>query len=161
MFSIRRQLLLFFSIVLLCIFSSASLAAQESTDDSWYMGKNITSITFDGLKNVKKSELDGITSSFINKPFTDELFGNLLDRLYAVDFFDDISPSAKHDPHKAGGVLLAFVVKEKPVVSRIVFSGNSKIRNGELRDVISLKNDDIFVSSKVLIDERAIRDKYL
>ncbi|WP_257225367.1 outer membrane protein assembly factor BamA [Treponema parvum] len=162
--SMRRPLLYIFFAAVLC--SCLSVWAQENSGeqpdpDNWYLGKNITSITFEGLKNVRKVELDGIISSFINKPFNDELFGNLLDRLYAVDFFDDISPTAHRDPKKEDGVRLVFTVEEKPVVSRIVFSGNNKIRNGELRDAIALKTDDIFVLSKVLVDERAIRNKYL
>ncbi|MCR5291201.1 MAG: outer membrane protein assembly factor BamA [Treponema sp.] len=155
----RRPLFWICCIVLLCISSFGVLAAQES--DSWYINKTISSVKFDGLKSIKKSELDGVVSGFINKPFTDELFGNLLDRIYALDFFDDITPRAQHDPVKKDRVQIVFVVKEKPVVTRIVFSGNRKVRNSELRDVISVKVDDIFVSTKVLIDERAIRDKYL
>lgn len=147
----------------ICFSLSSILWAQEESDesDSWYQNQPITSVDFKGLKNIKKNEIEGVTSSYIGRPFTDELFGSLLDRLYALDFFDDIESSAQHDKKKNGGVQLVFTVVEKPVVSKIIFSGNSKIRNGELRDVVSLKANEIFVKSKMLVDERAIRDKYL
>ena len=147
--------------VFLFIFTFCAFFASAQETDNWYINKPISSIRFEGLKNIKKAELDGVISSFINKPFTDDLFSSLLDRLYALDFFDDISPRAQHDPSKPEKVQIVFTVKEKPVISRIVFSGNHKLRNGELRDAISIKNNDIFVSSKVLLDERAVRDKYL
>lgn len=156
----RHILSAFFISFFVCLFLTSALWAQEESD-TWHLNKPITSITFKGLKNIKKSELDGITSSFINRPFTDELFGNLIDRLYALDFFDEIEPSAQHDRKKKGSVEIVFKVVEKPVVSRIIFSGNNKIRNGELKDVVSLKVDEIFVNTKMLVDERAIRDKYL
>jgi outer membrane protein insertion porin family len=158
MFITRR---VFFRTVFFICFLFCSFVAAAQETDNWYINKPISSIKFDGLKNIKKSELDGVISNFINKPFTDELFSNLLDRIYALDFFDDISPRAQHDAAKPENVQIVFTVKEKPVISHIVFSGNHKLRNGELRDIISIKANDIFVSSKVLLDERAIRDKYL
>ncbi len=161
--SIRHPRILFLLCFLICFFAAA-LPAQEQEqeeNENWYQNQPITSVVFKGLKNIKKNELDGITSSYVNRPYTDELFGNLLDRLYAVDFFDDIEPSAQHDKRKSGGVQLVFKVTEKPVVSKIIYSGNNKVRNGELRDVVSLKTNEIFVKSKMLVDERAIRDKYL
>lgn len=156
----RQCNILFRCFCLLFLLCSSVLAvAQES--EGWYINKTITSIKFEGLKNIKKSEVDGVVSGFINKAFTDELFGNILDRIYALEFFDDISPRAQHDPSKKEGVQIVFSVVEKPVVSKVKFSGNHKIRNGELRDVVSVKSNAIFISSKVLVDERAIRDKYL
>ena len=147
---------MFFSFLSLC---TVMVSAQEDTN--WYYGKPISSISFEGLKTVKESELEGITASFIGKKFTDAIFSDLLDRLYALDFFDDLTPVAKHDTKDPDSVNLVFVVKERPVIAKIVFSGNRKIRNGELRDTITIKENDVYVNSKVLIDERAIRDLYL
>lgn len=141
--------------------ASLSVSAEKSEDEGWFWGKTISEITFDGLKNVKRSELAGITNGFIGRPFTEEVYTDLSDRLYSLDMFDDITPFAKHDPKTADKILLVFQVKERPVVQSIRFSGNSKIRNGELRDAVAVKTGDIFVESKVLLDERALRDVYL
>ena len=154
----RKVLSIFFVFTTIFYFVFAS---DSSYSDDWYMGRPIVSIEFEGLSNVKQSELNGITSSFLDKPFSDETYGELVDRLFALDYFDDIIPYAKHDAKNPDNVLLVLDVTERPIISSISFEGNKKIRNGELRDQINIKTSDIFVESQVLLDERAIRNHYL
>ncbi len=150
----------FFSVFLLLFLAIIPLSAQEDEGD-WFWNQPITRIEFEGLDKVKKSELVGITSTFINEPFTEDTYNELLDRLYAMDLFEDVEPYAKHDTKKGGNVLLVFKVTEHPVISKINYYGNQKIRNGELRDLIKSKASDIYVESKILLDERAIREHYI
>ena len=150
----RKVLSVFFIIFtsIFCLFAE---------DDEWYWDQPISKIDFVGLKNVKKSDLNGIVSSYIDKPFTDDSYNEILDRLYALDYFDEINPYAKHASSSNSDVLLVFEVVERPVIKSIVFSGNKKIRNGELRDQIKIKASDVYVESKVLVDERLIRNHYI
>lgn len=145
--------------VLFLIFTSVFVFAES--DDEWYWNQPISKIEFNGLKNVKKSELVGIASSYIDEPFSDEVYNDILDKLYELDLFEDIVPYAKHDSKNENEVLLVFEVVERPVISAINFVGNKKIRNGELREQIKVKSSDVYVESKVLIDERTIRNYYL
>ena len=77
----------FFLIAFLILFSSSFLFAQND-DSDWFWGKEISSISFEGLKSVKKSDVSGVTNSFIGKQFTEELFNEALDRLYSLAFFE-------------------------------------------------------------------------
>lgn len=144
--------------ILVLLFSIFSVNAQEYEDDEWYMDRPITQINYEGLKTIKKAELAGLSSSYIGKTVSDSI-NDLMDRLYALELFDDIIPAASHD--KSDGVVLTFTVTEKPVVSAIVFKGNHQVRNAPLRDVISTKINDIFTESNAISDERAIRNCYL
>lgn len=130
-------------------------------DSEWYWDQPITRIEFIGLKNIKKSELSGITSSYMNQPFTYDLYNEILDTFYALDYFEDINAYTNHDSKNNNNVCLVFELVERPVISSIVFSGNKKIRNGELREQIKIKASDIYVESAVLIDERVLRNYYL
>lgn len=150
----RKMLALIFIFFGISFFS----LAQES---EWYLEKTIAKIEFSGLKNLKKSDLNGIISSYIGQPFSDDLFNEILDRLYALDYFDEINPYAKHNSEKNDDVLLVFEVIERPVIKSVTFTGNKKIRNGELREQIKIKASDVYVESKVLLDERIIRNYYL
>lgn len=134
-------------------------AAEE--DSSWYYGKPLKSVTFRGLKNTSERDLDGVSSGFRGKPFTDELFGELVDRLYALDLFDEISPEAVPGDSRRSTVSIVFNVTERPAVRRIVVRGNSGIRTAEVKDAISMKEKDIFVAARLPADERAIRALYL
>ncbi|MCR4735408.1 MAG: outer membrane protein assembly factor BamA [Treponema sp.] len=151
-----RKRLLF--VMLLLLFAIPAFS-QEA--DDWYLNQPITKIDFEGLNSVKKSDLNGVTSFFIDKPFTDENYNELLDRLYALDLFEDIEPYAKHESKNNNNVMLVFVVKERPVISSITFSGNKKLRNADLREVVKSKSTDIFVEGKILLDERLLRDHYI
>lgn len=131
--------------------------SQEESDD-WYMDKPITRIMFNGLNNIKRSEVSGLVSSYIGRKVGD-CFSDLLNRLEALNYFEEIEPGATHD--SGDGVILVINVVEKPVISAIRFHGNKKIRNPPLRDALTIKVGDIFVESEVFIEERALRDVYL
>ena len=150
-----RRALVFFVVLLL----STLMFAQ--TDDSWYYGKKIRNIDFKGLENVNSIELDGITAPFIGMEFTDELYLDLLNKVYALDLFEDVSPIALPGDAKGSSVVIEFTVVEKPFVSQLKFSGNRHIRASELKQAISTKAKNIYNPSKILLDERAIRDLYL
>ena len=97
MFSNRKKL---FSVlfIVFSIFVPVSLAAGEGdsgdsaeyADSDWYYGKIIKSVSFKNLKNVDSKEVEGVTSGFIGKKFTDDVFSSLLDRVYALDIFDEM-----------------------------------------------------------------------
>ena len=150
----------------ICVFAPCFVSAQENdkvteSDENWFYGKLIKSISFKNLKSVDSKELEGVTSGFIGRKFSDEVFGNLLDRIYALDFFDEINPEALPGDAKKNTVSIVFSVTERPVVTRITFSGNRQIRTTELKEAVSLKEKDIFVEGKMLVDERSVRDVYL
>jgi len=132
----------------------------QQTDD-WYQGKPIRRIVFDGLLHVKSTELDGITEPYINKPFTDEVYWDILGRLYAMEFFESITPVAVRADPMGSEVILRFTVVERPTISRITFTGNSGVRRNELLDTVSLKINDVATQVKLRMDEQAIVNKYL
>ncbi|MBO4547164.1 MAG: outer membrane protein assembly factor BamA, partial [Treponema sp.] len=146
---------LFVLLLIFCAFSSFSFS-QES--DDWYVDKTISKITFKGLKSVRQSDLSGLTSSYIGQKFND-CFYDLLNRLEALNYFEEIVPGAIHD--SGNGMILVLTVVEKPVVTSIKFRGNKKVRNPPLKEAISLKVGNVFSESEALMDERAIRDVYL
>ena len=99
------------AVLFLMLVTVFTLSAQN--DDEWYWNQPISKIDFNGLVNVKKADLNGITSAFIDSPFTDEVYNEILDRLYSLEFFDDITPYAKHASNDKSDVLLVFEVVER------------------------------------------------
>ncbi|MBO4404187.1 MAG: outer membrane protein assembly factor BamA [Treponema sp.] len=148
---LKAKLLVFLSL----IFMVFSLPAQESDD---YYGKNIKKITFENLVNIKDRDLDGITARFTGKPLTDELMSELFDRLFDLNYFDEILPKIKDNGRN---VNLILSVKERPVIGKIIFLGNKAKTSNSLKSVINIKEKDIFSEDKILLDERAIRNAYI
>ncbi len=152
----RRKLLSIF-LILFCI---SGAFAQEEDDSDWFWNQPIGKIEFEGLKIIKKSEITGVVSSYVGQPFTEDSYSEMIDKLNELDFFEDIEPYVTHDkdPQK---VLLVFKVTEFPAVAKIEFVGNQKIRNGELRELIKSKTNDIYNENRVYVDERLIRQHYI
>jgi len=143
---------LLFLTVTICIFPQ---------QDEWYQGKPIKDIVFTGLKNIKASELEALVNPYKGQIFNDTVFWEIQGKLYALEYFERIDPSALRSDAAGSEVILRFAVVERPVVSRINFIGNSGLRRNELLDVVSIKTSDVINQLKVRADEQALINKYL
>ncbi len=146
-------------IILLCTFALL-LGISAQTSEDWYYGKEIVDIDFIGLESVDQLDLDSVVASFLGEEFTDEIFLEVLNRIYALEYFEDITPSAVPANASRNSVVLEFTVVERPAISKLIFQGNNEIRSGELLDAISIAENDIFIENNVIVDERQIRNFY-
>ena len=151
-------------IILLILFITPVLSISA---DEWYTDKKIEAIRFKGLKNIDISELEGITSDYIGKLFTDDTFWDLQGKLYALDYFDDLMPNAlpgkeelsKYDP--ANTVIIEFNAVERAVVKKLRINGNKNIRKNQILDVVLLKPGDLINNTKIKMDEDSIINLYI
>ncbi|GMO34437.1 MAG: hypothetical protein Ta2F_10580 [Termitinemataceae bacterium] len=140
-------------------FTFAQDADSSSVAEDWFIGRKIKDIIFEGLKHIKASELDGVTDSYVGKTLTYDLFYELNGKIYALDYFEpDIKPTAVP---VANDVIIRFIVKERPTISKIDFVGNSGLRRNELLNVISIKPNEIANQVKIRLDEQELIKKYL
>jgi outer membrane protein insertion porin family len=155
--NVRRRLFLVF--FLTCVFCG-SLAAQESGE--WYQGKQIRSVEFDGLRSVRPADVEGVIAPYIGRIFNDDIFWELQGRLYALEYFETISPAAEPTGIPLGSeVVIRFTVTERPHVTRIVFEGNSGLTRSDLLNTITIKANDVANEPRIRLDEQAIITKYL
>jgi outer membrane protein insertion porin family len=147
-----------FIVVILVVFSS-SLCFAQSAD--WYQGKTIRDIRFEGLRHIRISELNNTVETYKNQKFSDDLFLELQSKLFALEYFELITPSLVPTDAAGSEVVILFRVVERPVVSRITFVGNTGVRRRELMDAITTKVNDVANSMLVRSDEIAVHDKYL
>jgi len=145
--------LLFFTVTAVCF--------SQMGGGEWYQEKIIREIVFSGLRNVKASELEGILEPYKGRQFDDSLFWEIQGKLYALEYFDLISPSVERFDSGGNEIVIRFTVTERPIVSRINFIGNSGIRRTELLETITIKNNDVINNAKIAVDELAIVNKYL
>jgi outer membrane protein insertion porin family len=138
-----------------------AVPADGNPGGTWYQGKPIRDIVFEGLRAITASELDGVMEPFIGASFNDEIFWEIHGRLYALEYFDSIIPSAVPADAAGSAVIIRFKVVERPTVSRIIFSGNKAISRGQLLNAISIKANDVVNQAKLRLDEAAVTSKYL
>lgn len=135
----------------------SSLFAQED----WFYGKTIKKITFDGLKSLTSTDLSYVTNDYIGQEFSDELYSDILSKLFSLEYFDNISTSVLPADTENSACILNFIVEERPIITSLKFTGNKKVSATELREVISIKKGDIYIQSTIILDERRIRELYL
>lgn len=146
--------------ILIFLLLSQTVFAQQN-DEEWYLGKTIVDVRFTGLDTVSSTELSGLVREYISSDFSDSLFYEIQSKLYALDYFELIIPSALKGDDAGNTVVLEFEVQERPVISGIQFEGNNRIRKGELLDAILLKKGDMVNQTSINLDETAILDLYL
>lgn len=155
----RRFIYLATVLCLLLFCALLSVAAQNS--DEWYIDKPIEDIIFEGLDSISENELASIVKQYKGKNFTNDLFWNLQSRLYALDYFEQIIPNAESPDESYNTVVIRFTVTERPLVDDIKFTGNQKIRTGDILDTVLLKRGDMINKSKIKLDEEAIYNLYI
>jgi len=144
-------------LVLLFLTVTISIFPQQ---EEWYQGKPIKDIVFTGLRHINPSELEALVNPYKGQLFNDTIFWELQGKLYALEYFERIDPSALRSDASGNEVILRFAVVERPVVSRINFIGNSGLRRNELLDVVTIKTSDVVNQLKIRADEQAIINKY-
>ena len=75
------RLIRFLTLAVFALVLCLPVFSQESSD--WYYGKKIRSIEFNGLNNLTSLEMDGVVSSYIGKEFSDDLYFDLLNRIFS------------------------------------------------------------------------------
>ena len=80
------------------------------------------------------------TYNALSKPFTDELISDLYDRLFSVDYFDDIEIKAAKNSDNGKTVNLFIVVQEKPVVDKVQLDLQDVLSSGEQNERFSISH---------------------
>jgi len=145
---------------LLALAASLPAPAQESA--AWYQGKPIMDIVFDGLKYVKKDDLEGVIQPFIGQNFSDALYWDLRGRLEALDYFEPpVDLRAVPANNLGTEMIIRVVVKEKPVVGRVTFTGNKGLSRNDLQGAVTIKANDVISAARIRLDEAALQNLYV
>ncbi|MCA9665404.1 MAG: outer membrane protein assembly factor BamA [Myxococcales bacterium] len=77
--------------------------------------------------------------------------------IWAMGYFEDVKVLAGPVP---GGVVLVYVVKEKPSVRKIIVGGNDEVDLDKINEVLDLKRNGILNVAKIKRNVGKIRDLY-
>ena len=92
------------------------------------------------IRGNKKITADAIKDKIIQKesqPFNEGLLKGDIKKIYDLGYFETID--AYRDDVSKGKINLVFEVKEKPIISNVVFEGNSDVESDDLKKQISIK----------------------
>jgi len=129
--------------------------------EDWYKDKEIVGFKFNGLRAIPSADLLKIFSKYKGEKFNDALYLEMLQTLYELDYFSDISPQAIPLDPTYSYVKLEFTFVEKPFVKTISFLGNNSMRAGKLLERCALKKNSIYNEDKMQADLLSIKAFYL
>ncbi len=125
-----RKVVVLLLVLFASLFSLASLASEQ---------KVVKKIVVVGCESVPEKTVKYYISLKEGEPFDSKKVANDIRKLYGLGYFENISVDVKE---YKGGLLVRYFVKEKPIITDIVFQGNKKISSKKLKEELGLISEE-------------------
>ncbi len=113
----------------------------------------IADIKVEGNQRIEEGTIKSYMVAQPGESFDTERLDRSLKALYATGLFSDVSI-------RRDGATLVVKVSENPIVNRIVFEGNKKLTDENLRSAVQLRSRAVFTPALAQIDRQKILDEY-
>ena len=100
-------------------------------------GVKVTAIDIRGNKRIELPAIVGRLTLKPGDPYTPENVRGQIKILYETGFFEEVQVETESG---TGGMALAFLVREKPFITEIVFDGNTALSDDKLKEKITIKS---------------------
>jgi outer membrane protein insertion porin family len=120
-------------------------------------GVKVTAIEIRGNKRIQVPAIAGRLTLKPGDPYTSENVRGQIKILYDTGFFEEVQVETETG---VGGVALAFLVREKPFITEIVFDGNKALSDDKLKEKITIKNQAFLDQLQVKESAEKIRLAY-
>lgn len=120
-------------------------------------GVKVTAIEIRGNKRIMLPAIAGRLTLKPGDPYTPENVRGQIKILYETGFFEEVQVETEMG---AGGVTLAFLVREKPFITEIVFDGNQALSDDKLKEKITIKSQAFLDQLQAKESAEKIRQAY-
>ncbi|MCX5728239.1 MAG: outer membrane protein assembly factor BamA, partial [Nitrospirae bacterium] len=120
-------------------------------------GVKVTAIEIRGNKRIELPAIAGRLTLKPGDPYTPENVRGQIKILYDAGYFEDVQVETESG---AGGVALAFLVREKPFITEIVFDGNQELSDDKLKEKITIKSQSFLDQPEAKESAEKIRLAY-
>jgi outer membrane protein insertion porin family len=112
------------------VLSVCAVAAEQA-------GVKVTAIDIRGNKRIELPAIIGRLTLKPGDPYTPENVRGQIKILYETGFFEEVQVETESG---TSGMALAFLVREKPFITEIVFDGNKALSDDKLKEKITIKS---------------------
>ena len=146
----------------LMIFPAAASIASAADQSSSQPGKpaqqqpNVVAIEIRGLRKIEEGAVRKHISQGVGLPLSPEAITRDIKDIFETGYFDDVKVDA--EPFE-GGIKLIYIVKEKPSIVRVEFSGNKELGTSKITDAVKVPTGA--VADTVLINDNVIKLRHL
>ncbi|PIU42272.1 MAG: outer membrane protein assembly factor BamA [Candidatus Omnitrophica bacterium CG07_land_8_20_14_0_80_42_15] len=112
------------------------------------------------VKGNKVISTASVLSKIKSKPaekFSSEILNDDLKRLYTLGYFTDVAIDIEN---AQDGVIITFVVEERPLVSKIEFKGNKFVRTANLQKLMKIKEGELLNYTQLNEDMQEMKKFY-
>ena len=117
----------------------------------------IRKIVILGNERISKEMILHEIKSKVEGPFSKDRVREDVKAIYRLGYFRDVQVDVSETKE---GVILTFVVIEKPLIEDVVISGNLKLDRESIEEVIEVKRDSILDMGKVRSSAKEIKKLY-
>jgi outer membrane protein insertion porin family len=100
-------------------------------------GVKVTTIEIRGNKRIELPAILGRLTLKPGDPYTPENVRGQIKILYETGYFEEVQVETEAG---TGGTALAFLIREKPFITEIVFDGNAALSDDKLKEKITIKS---------------------
>ncbi|MCS7150843.1 MAG: outer membrane protein assembly factor BamA [Endomicrobia bacterium] len=118
-------------------------------------GQKIVEVQFQGLINVKLSEIKSKVKTKKGMVFVAENVKDDVQELLSTGYFDNVEVEFDTTTRR-----LIFKLYERPLVTKIDIRGNKKISSRKIKEEISLKEKEFYTEAKLIESKNKILDLY-
>ena len=133
--------------ILLFIILTSGIAFAEALP-------SVNKIDIQGLKRIEEGAIKSKVSQKIGDPVSQDKINEDIKSIFKMGYFDDVR--VEIEPFE-GGVMLIYIVKEKPTIIKVDFQGNKEIDDTKLKEKITVTAGAI--ADTVLIQDNALKIK--
>ncbi len=116
--------------------------------------RTIKSIRVDGAQRLEPETVLSYTKLRVGQAYTNETLDQAIKDLYASDLFADVSISGAESGE------LSLRVRENPVINRVIFEGNKRLKEDKIKKEVKLAPRQIFTRTAVRQDVARIVELY-
>lgn len=120
-------------------------------------GQPIVEIRFEGNRRVESEAMLLELESSVGELVTRGKLGADLRRLWSLGYFEDVRVDGELT---ARGVVLTYVVVERPTVRKIIVEGNDKVKLDDINEVLDLEKNEVLDLGKVKDNVEKVKTLY-
>ena len=117
----------------------------------------IDSVRVEGNQRIENEAVLAVVNTMKGDTLDHERLDKDLRAVYKMGFFKDVSIETEKGPK---GTVVVFKVTEKPSIGRIVFEGNKKMKDDDLREEVGIKLYSILDRNEVKQSINRLREFY-
>lgn len=140
--------------------ASEEQTPDETPDQTAPASLNVLRIHFRGNRKVEDDAIKVLLSTKPGVTATQEMLRDDVRAIWKMGFFEDVQ--VETTPAKGGGgLIVVFVLKEKPAISKIYVAGNEEVSLTKINEALDIKKEQILDLAKLKKNVQKIKELYV